>query len=119
MLVGKDTGDQTLEWSRLQGMYFKRGRWCVPSWYGRWTPQCQIPIKKKEAKETVAFCLQTNGRQYVHPLTACWRALSLADKFGIRHLVGRTNDCFLCLRHLQNLLIYPCVELVLLVFGIQ
>ena len=25
-----------LEWSQLQAKYFKRGRRCVPSWYGRW-----------------------------------------------------------------------------------
>ena len=24
------------EWSQFQTKYFKRGRWCVPSWYGRW-----------------------------------------------------------------------------------
>jgi len=36
---------------------------------------------------SVAFCLQTTGRQYVHRLTACWRALPLADKFGICYLI--------------------------------
>ena len=46
----------------------------------------------------VAFCLQTTGRQYVCPLTACWRALPLADRLSTRYLKGRTNDCFLYLR---------------------
>ena len=33
-----------LEWSQLQGMYFKRGRQCDPSWYGRWRYMVVRPV---------------------------------------------------------------------------